>query len=188
MSIIGYARVSSKDQNEGRQIELFKGYNVEKVYLDKLSGKSKDRPELLKMMEYVREGDTLVVESISRFARNTRDLLDLVDQLDKKGVQFVSLKENIDTSTLTGKFMLTIFGAVSELERSYILERQREGLDLAKKEGRTLGRPRIMATESFDKYYNLVKNGEMTATDAMKKCGIKKTTWYKMVNESNRNR
>lgn len=183
MSVIGYARVSTKDQNEGRQIELFKGYNVEKIYLDKMSGKSKDRPELLKMMEYVREGDMLVVESISRFARNTRDLLELIDQLDRKGVQFVSLKENIDTATLTGKFMLTIFGAVSELERGYILERQREGIELAKKEGRKLGRPKVKADESFERYYNMVLNNEITATEAMKKCGLKKTTWYKMVKE-----
>jgi DNA invertase Pin-like site-specific DNA recombinase len=181
MSKIGYARVSSKDQNEGRQIELFKNNGVESHYIDKLSGKNTERPELQKMLTYVREGDILVVESISRFARNTRDLLDLVEQLNKKGVQFISIKENIDTLTPTGKFMLTIFGAVAELERGYILERQREGIDLARMEGRALGRPEIACNDLFRKNYALWKNGEISAVEGMKRSGLKKTTWYKMV-------
>ena len=101
---------------------------VEQVFIDKMSGKNTDRPELKRMMSFVREGDTLVVESISRFARNTRDLLDLTEQLAAKNVEFVSKKEAIDTSTATGNFMLTIFGAVAELEREYILQRQKEGI------------------------------------------------------------
>ena len=99
------------------------------------------------MLDYVRKGDTVVVESISRFARNTRDLLDLVEQLSTKGVEFVSQKEAIDTSTATGKFMLTVFGAVAELEREYILQRQREGIAIAKEQGKYTGRKPIQHPE-----------------------------------------
>ena len=120
---IGYIRISTAVQNPARQEVLMKSLGVEQVYIDKMSGKNTDRPELKKMMSFVREGDTAIVESISRFARNTRDLLDLVEQLTKKKVEFVSKKEAIDTTTPTGKFMLTIFGAVAELEREYILQR-----------------------------------------------------------------
>ena len=114
---IGYIRISSADQNTARQEVLMQELGVEHVYIDRMSGKNTDRPELKRMMNYVRDGDTVIVESISRFARNTRDLLDLIEQLTEKNVEFVSKKEAIDTSTPTGKFMLTIFGAVAELER-----------------------------------------------------------------------
>lgn len=113
---------------------------VGQVYIDRTSGKNTDRPEWKKMINFVRAGDTVIVESISRFARNTKDLLELVEQLAAKGVEFVSQKEAIDTSTPTGKFMLTIFGAVAELEREYILQRQREGIAVAKASGVYKGR------------------------------------------------
>ena len=123
---IGYIRISTTDQNTARQEVLMKELNVEQVFIDRMSGKNTDRPELKKMMSFVREGDTVIVESISRFARNTKDLLDLVEQLTAKRVEFISKKEAIDTTTPTGKFMLTVFGAVAELEREYILQRQRD--------------------------------------------------------------
>ena len=132
---IGYIRISSADQNTARQEVLMQELGVEHVYIDRMSGKNTDRPELKRMMNYVRDGDTVIVESISRFARNTRDLLELIEQLNEKNVEFVSKKEAIDTSTPTGKFMLTIFGAVAELEREYILQRQREGIEIAKANG-----------------------------------------------------
>lgn len=129
---IGYIRVSTQEQNTMRQEVLMQELGVDEVYIDRLSGKNTDRPELKKMMDYVRKGDTVIVESISRFARNTRDLLELIEKLSEKGVEFVSRKEAIDTTTPTGKFMLTVFGAVAELEREYILQRQREGSVSAK--------------------------------------------------------
>mgnify|MGYP002438747089 CR=1 FL=1 len=119
-----------------RQEVLMQELGVDEVYIDRLSGKNTDRPELKKMMDYVRKGDTVIVESISRFARNTRDLLDLVEHLTEKQVEFVSRKEAIDTTTPTGKFMLTVFAAVAELEREYILQRQREGIAIAKAQGK----------------------------------------------------
>lgn len=105
---IGYIRVSTQEQNTVRQEALMESLGVDEVYIDRMSGKSTDRPELKKMMEYVRQGDTVIVESISRFARNTHDLLELVERLTAKGVEFVSKKEAIDTTTPSGKFMLTI--------------------------------------------------------------------------------
>lgn len=109
---IGYIRISTADQNTARQELLMEQLGVDEVYIDRMSGKNTNRPELKKMMEYVRRGDTVIVESISRFTRNTRDLLELVEKLSAKGVEFVSKKETIDTTTPTGKFMLTVFGAV----------------------------------------------------------------------------
>ena len=123
---IGYIRVSTEEQNTARQEVLLRELGVDEGCIDKASGKNADRPELTRMMNYVRRGDTVIVESISRFARNTRDLLDLVERLTEKHVEFVSRKEAIDTTTPTGKFMLTVFAAVAELEREYILQRQRE--------------------------------------------------------------
>ena len=137
---IGYIRVSTQEQNTIRQEILMERLGVDELYIDRASGKNAQRPELQKMMEYVRRGDIVIVESISRFARNTRDLLELVERLTDKGVEFISQKEAIDTTTPTGKFMLTVFGAVAELEREYILQRQREGIAAAKGQGRYKGR------------------------------------------------
>ena len=125
---IGYIRVSIQEQNTDRQEALMAELGVDEVYIDRMSGKNTHRPELKKMMEHVRRGDTVIVESISRFARNTRDLLELVERLTEKGVEFVSKKEAIDTVSPTGKFMLTVFGAVAELEREYILQRRGRAL------------------------------------------------------------
>ena len=134
---IGYVRVSTEEQNTARQEIMLRELGVDELFVDRASGKNADRPELNRMMNFVRRGDTVIVESISRFARNTRDLLDLVERLTEKQVEFVSRKEAIDTTTPTGKFMLTVFAAVAELEREYILQRQREGIAIAKQQGST---------------------------------------------------
>lgn len=139
--------MSTQEQNTIRQEVLMQSLGVDQLYIDRASGKNADRPELRKMLTYVRQGDTVIVESISRFARNTRDLLDLVEQLADKQVEFVSQKEAIDTTTPTGKFMLTIFGAVAELEREYILQRQREGIAIAKEKGIYKGRKPVERSE-----------------------------------------
>ncbi len=147
---IGYIRVSTQEQNTLRQEVLMESLGVDEVYIDRMSGKNANRPELQKLMDYVRRGDTVIVESISRFARNTRDLLELVERLTEKGVEFISKKEAIDTTTPTGKFMLTVFGAVAELEREYILQRQREGIVLAKQPASHV-RGRMKSISSFSK-------------------------------------
>ena len=191
MANIAYIRVSTKEQNTGRQHEDFtaKGIVLDKVFEEKLSGKNTDRPQLQAMLAYLREGDTLYVESFSRLARSTRDLLNIVNTLNEKGVSFVSLKENIDTTTPNGKFMLTVFAGLYELERDNILERQREGIDLALKEGRPYGRPSATLSSTFSKNYQLWKQGELKAVDFMKRENIPKSTFYKLVkryeNENN---
>ena len=177
---IGYVRVSTQEQSTARQEVLMQEFGVDQVFIDRMSGKNTDRPELKRMLGFVREGDTVIVESISRFARNTRDLLDLVDQLTVKQVEFVSRKEAIDTTTPTGKFMLTIFGAVAELEREYILQRQREGIEIAKTKGKYTGRRPIVHPE-FNKVVDQWRKGNITATEAMSRLGMKASTFYRKV-------
>lgn len=177
---IGYIRVSTEEQNTARQEVLLQELGVDEVFIDKASGKNADRPELTRMMNYVRRGDTVIVESISRFARNTRDLLDLVERLTEKQVEFVSRKEAIDTTTPTGKFMLTVFAAVAELEREYILQRQREGIAIAKQQGKYRGRP-PKAYPDFERIAARWQKGEITAVQAMKQLGMSKTRFYERV-------
>ena len=179
---IGYIRVSTQEQNTIRQEVMMEQLGVEELYIDKASGKNTDRPELKKMMAYVRRGDTVIVESISRFARNTRDLLNLMEQLSAKGVEFVSKKEAIDTTTPTGKFMLTVFGAVAELEREYILQRQREGIAIARERGIYKGRKPIDRPE-FQQVVTLWRKGGITAMEAMKRLDLKSSTFYRKVRQ-----
>lgn len=179
---IGYIRISTTDQNTARQEVLMQELGVEQVYIDRMSGKNTDRPELKRMMNYVREGDVVIVESISRFARNTKDLLELVEQLTEKQVEFISKKEAIDTTTPTGKFMLTVFGAVAELEREYILQRQKEGIAVAKQNGVYKGRKPIEHPR-FNEIVTLWKGGDITAVEAMKRLGMKPSTFYRKVKE-----
>ena len=169
-----YVRCSTIEQNEARQLKMAEEQNAEKVFVDKASGKNTNRAAFKEMM----------VESISRIARNTRDLLSIVSELTEKGVEFVSLKENIDTTTPQGRFMLTVFGALAELERENILERQREGIEIAKSEGKYKGRKPIDYDEAqMNALCKKWRAGEITATAAMKELGLKPNTFYRRVKE-----
>ena len=182
---IGYIRVSSVEQNTLRQEVLMKELGVEQIFIDKCSGKNTDRPQLKSMLEFVRQGDAVIVSEIARFARNTKDLLDLIEKLTEKGVAFVSKKEAIDTTTPTGKFMLTVFGAVAELERSYILSRQKEGIEAMKMDAAkwaTYGRPKAKLPDNFLEINQKIVSGELRPTDAIKMLGMKKSTFYKYKN------
>ena len=183
---IAYIRVSTVDQDEGRQLKMMHDLGIEddNIFQEKLSGKNADRPELQKMLQYIRKGDSVVVESISRLARNTRDLLEIVERIQKKGAEFISLKETIDTNTPTGKFMLTVFGAMAELERAYILQRQKEGIEVKKEEDRKLreqglepkyykGRKRIQYDpKRFIIETELVEQGKQTHEAAARNLGF----------------
>lgn len=182
MSKIGYVRVSTEDQETARQLKLMEDYKVDKIFEEKASGKNTSRVEFKKMMDYVREDDTLYVESISRLSRSVRDLLKIVDELTEKGVHFVSAKENIDTSTPQGRFVLTIFAALSELEREQTLQRQREGIEIAKAQGKYKGRKRIEVDEElFKKLYKKWKAGEITAVQFQRKLGLIPNTFYRRI-------
>lgn len=183
---LGYIRVSTLDQNIDRQEVLMKDLGVDKIFIDRCSGKNTNRAQLQEMMQFARSGDVVIVESISRFARNTKDLLNLIDRLVNKDVQFVSKKEAIDTTTPTGRFMLTVFGAVSELEREYILQRQKEGIAIAKQKGKYKGRSRL-DDSNFDAIYKLWINKQISGVDARRKLGYSKSTFYRRVKEKQSN-
>lgn len=184
--LLGYVRVSTVEQNEERQIRalLEKGVELENIYIDKQSGKNTQREQLKALLAFSRRGDVIMTESISRIARNTRDLLTIVDDLTKDGVTFISLKENIDTATPQGKFMLTVFGALAELERESILERQREGIALAKERGVYKGRQPIKINEkAFRATVKEWREGKITAVAAMKRLNLKPNTFYRRVKQ-----
>lgn len=182
---VGYVRVSTEEQNTARQEVIMQELDVERVYLEKVSGKTqKGREQLEAMLQFVRQGDVVVVESISRIARNTKDLLEIVEKLDEKGVEFVSKKELIDTKTPSGKFMLTIFGAIAQLEREYMLDRQREGIEIARQMGKYQGRkPIAVDGAKFEAVYARWKAGECKGVDAMKELGLKPSTFYRRVRD-----
>jgi DNA invertase Pin-like site-specific DNA recombinase len=181
-----YIRVSSKEQNNIGQEVKAKEYNipVECVYIDKVSGKNiTDRPALTNLMSSLKNGDKLIVDSISRFARNTKDLLELVEQLNSKGIIFISLKEAIDTTSPSGVFMLTVFGAVAQLERDYLKDRQMEGIAIAVTAGKYKGRKPIEYPKLWESYYKMMQNGDISGVDVMKILDLKKTTFYKLINQ-----
>lgn len=181
MALIGYARVSTQEQNEARQLVLFKERGVDKYFLDKQSGKNTKRPELNKMLDYVRDGDTLIVSEYSRLARSTSDLLSIVNKLTEKGVQLVSVKEQFDTTTPQGRLMLTMFAALAEFERDIILERQREGIAIAKEQGKYKGKQPIPYDE--EKFHRECKRwirGEQTAAATMRTLGMKPNRFYRI--------
>jgi DNA invertase Pin-like site-specific DNA recombinase len=184
MAQIGYIRVSSETQNLDRQVDALRGFNLERVFEDKMSGRNVDRPGLQQMMDFVREGDTIFVESISRIARSTRDLLAIVERLEGRGVGFVSLKENINTASPQGRFILVIFAALSELERETIHQRQKEGIQAAKARGRAMGRPAAQYPAEWDHVITEWQAGRITAAAAMRALSMKRTTFYKLLKQS----
>jgi DNA invertase Pin-like site-specific DNA recombinase len=179
---IGYIRVSCRDQHTERQEIIMQQLNVSKVFIEKISGKTANRPELQNMLEYIRDGDTLIIESLSRLARSTKDLLEIIDKLNTKGVSLISQKESIDTSTATGRFFLTVTAALSTLERESMLERQREGLNAAIAAGRKLGRrPDVYDKNLFENLYTEWKSGAITATLMRKTLNMPPSSFYRRV-------
>lgn len=180
---IGYVRVSSLDQNPDRQIEDLKAQQAEKIFMDKVSGKNTDRPELQRMLSFIREGDTLIVHSLDRLARNLADLLTMVQDLTCRGVSVIFLNERLSfeagaDASPTSKLMLSMIGAFAEFERSMIRRRQAEGIALAKERGVYKGRPRSISDETLETVNALVEQGVPLAT-AAKKVGISRSTVYR---------
>lgn len=184
MAKIGYVRVSTTDQNTDRQIQSMKSLGVEKIFSEKVTGKTTEgRDELKKMLEFVREGDVLYIESISRLSRSIRDLLRIVDILQEKGVQLVSSKENLDTGTPQGRFVLSIFAALAELEREQTLQRQREGIAIAKAAGVYTGKQfKKIDEDKFLRLYAKWLKKEITAADFGRKMNLKPSSLYRRIN------
>jgi len=183
MARIGYIRVSSEGQNLDRQEDLI-APNVDVIFREKASGRDTRRPELQKLLSYIREGDIVYIESVSRLARSTKDLLGIVDEFRAKKAGLVSFKENIDTETPQGRFILQVFAALSELERESIKERQREGIEAAKKRGKHLGRPRKAYPDTWSSVIGEWKAGKITAVKARKMLGLAHATFYSMLRNS----
>lgn len=179
---IAYIRVSSMEQNEQRQVEAMKPFQIERWFIEKVSGKDMHRPKLQEMLEFVREGDTVHIHDFSRLARSTKDLLEIVDTLSKKGVTLVSNKESIDTSTPTGKLMLTMIGAINEFERTNLLERQREGIAIAKRNGVYKGRKAI-AIPDFQKHYQRYLARQINKSQLARELNISRPTLDKLINQ-----
>lgn len=176
---VGYVRVSTVEQNPARQDELMKSFGVDKVYSEKLSGKDTKRPQFQEMIDFLREGDTLYVESFSRLSRSTRDLLDTVNTLNEKGVSLVSDKEKIDTTTPQGRLVMTVFAAIYQFERENTLERQREGIAIAKRQGKYKGRKPIEVTDAFLKIARKWEKGELQLKDAVEESGVSQSTFFR---------
>lgn len=184
MSNIAYVRVSTAEQNEARQIEALKKHTIDKWFTEKVSGKNMNRPQLEAMLDYVREGDTVYIHDFSRLARSTKDLLSIVEQLQEKGVHLVSNKENLDTSTPTGKLMLTMIAAINEFERENLLERQREGIAIAKEQGKFKGgQVKKIDDKAFNAAYEKYKRRELTKGQMAQKLHISRPTLDKMLKE-----
>jgi len=177
---IAYIRVSSIDQNEQRQIEAMQRYNIEKWFIEKVSGKDTNRPKLKEMLDFAREGDTIHIHDFSRLARSTKDLLDIVELLNSKGITLISNKENIDSSTPTGKLMLTMIGAINEFERTNLLERQKEGIAIAKREGKYKGR-KAVSIPDFNKHYQRYISREISKSELAKELNISRPTLDKLI-------
>ncbi len=179
---LAYIRVSTIEQNEQRQIEAMNKYEIEKWFIEKVSAKDTNRPKLQELLEFAREGDIIHIHDFSRLARSTKDLLDIVELLNAKGVTLVSNKENIDTGTPTGKLMLTMIGAINEFERTNLLERQREGIAIAKREKRYKGRKEVKI-QNFDEYYQRYLKREINKSELAKQLKISRPTLDKLIKE-----
>lgn len=182
---IAYVRVSTAEQNETRQKEALKKYDIDKWFIEKASGKDTNRPRLQEMLKYIREDDTVYVEEFSRLGRSTADLLNTVQQIEDVGAKFVSLKENFDTKTPTGKLQMTMMAAIAEFERSMILERQREGIAIAKREGKYKGR-KAVSVPNIGTYYDKYMRRKGTKVSIAHELGISRTTLDKLFREYER--
>lgn len=184
MAHIAYVRVSTAEQNEARQIEALKKHGIDKWFTEKVSGKNMNRPQLEAMLDYMREGDTIYIHDFSRLARSTKDLLAIVEQLQAKNVHLVSNKENLDTSTPTGKLMLTMIAAINEFERENLLERQREGIAIAKAEGKFKGgQVKRIDDKTFCAAYDRYHRRELNKTQLAAELKISRPTLDKMLKD-----
>ena len=180
--IFGYSRVSTQDQNLDRQIEALKDYGIDpkNIYCDKISGISDHKPQLLKMVDHLREGDTVVILSFDRLARSTKMLIEWAERFKAMGVNLISIKENIDTTTPQGKLFFTISAAFAEFERDMIKARQAEGIKVAKEQGRMTGRPKV-DRDKLNTAIKMYQSGEFSVAKIQEITGISRSTIYREI-------
>ncbi|MDE5884249.1 MAG: recombinase family protein [Oscillospiraceae bacterium] len=179
-------RVSTVDQHLERQVKALEVYRIDKWFSEKVSGKNTDRPKLKEMLEFVREGDTIYVMDWSRLSRSTVDLLRIIEGLARKKVKLVSIKENFDTSTPTGRLMLNLIASINEFERQNLLERQREGIEIAKNQGKYKGRqPNKYNEEKLRAVITGIANKTITVTEASRRLGVTRATIYNILKKYN---
>ena len=179
---VAYVRVSTAEQNEERQVQALKPYEIDKWFTEKISGKNTERPQLKEMLNYVREGDTVLVHDWSRLSRSASDLLGLIEKLSKKNVKLISIKENFDTSTPTGKLMLGLIASINQFERENLLERQREGIAIAKQQGKYTGRkPNKYDEKQLEEIMTGIASKTMTVTEASKQLNVTRATVYNIL-------
>ena len=182
---VAYVRVSSVDQNRERQRAALQGHQIDRWFEESLSGKNMERPQLQELLQYIREGDTVYVSEFSRLGRSTADLLEIVKRIEGKGATLISLKENFDTHSAAGKLQMTMLAAISEFERSMILERQAEGIAIAKKKGKYTGRKRVKIPNIGD-YYARYMRRELTKTAAAAELGVSRNTLTRLFEDYKR--
>ncbi|QJD98576.1 recombinase family protein (plasmid) [Mucilaginibacter robiniae] len=183
--LIGYARVSTLDQNPNLQTDALKQAGCEKIFKDKISGTTADRPGLAKVKEVLRKGDTLVVWRLDRLGRSLKNLLEWMMWLDQEGIALKSLQENIDTTTSTGKLVFHIFGALAEFERNLIQERTQAGLTSARARGKVGGRPKKLNTDKKALAIKLYNEKELSVDKICEMVGVAKPTLYRYIRASN---
>ena len=181
---IAYVRVSTIEQSEARQVEALRVHQIDKWFREKVSGKDTNRPQLQAMLEFAREGDTIYIHDFSRLARSTRDLLEIVERLQAKGVHLVSNKENLDTGTPTGKLMLTMIAAINEFERQNLLDRQREGIAIAKRNGVYKGRQKVAVPPGFEALYARYQRRELSKSALAGMIGVSRPTLERIIKEA----
>lgn len=178
---MAYCRCSSVEQNESRQLEALKSYNIYKTYVEKASGKDRERPMLKQLLDFLREGDTLYIKDFSRLARSVKDLLSIIEELDTRGIKLISLSESLDTGTSTGRLLVTMIAAINAFERENLLERQREGILLAKQAKKYTGRKRIEKPDNWADVFAQYKTRQITGVEAMRQLGLRRNVFYNFV-------
>ena len=179
--VIGYARVSTADQNLDRQRDALEKYGIDKLYCEKVSGTKKSRSELDRMMGEIEDGDTIVIESLSRLGRSVKNLAELMEVLNQRNIRLVSLKETIDTTSSTGRLLFTILSSLAQFERDVLVERTREGLNAARARGRCGGRPKSDET-AVKKAVALYRTKQYSLKEITELTGVSKSTLYRFIN------
>ncbi len=177
--IIGYARVSTNDQNLDAQVDLLKGAGAEKIFLEKWTGKSRDRPGLVRLLEQIRKDDIVAVTKYDRLARSLKDLIEIVEQIRERGAGFRSLGEDTDTTTSAGRLIVHVFGSIAEFERERIVERTKEGLAVARKRGRIGGRPPALSEEAKTEIRRMRYRDHRSMAEIARAFGVSRSTIYR---------